>query len=205
MKILSVAILACFSVTTLLAQSTAEGFKSITLKKENGAEIVFSSKARSVTIDVYSSDIKPTDNPGELLIGDKVLTYTLAADNSTPREKTSEGAQKARLLSYMKSRLDYTKHIAKLHYTHAWHEWQYINDKVCLMWSYDVQNQNGTALKQVNLSTCCFDNILNLNTSSVKEDDTDPNKALLVGAAQTLKQNDFKIDFREQYKKLRAK
>jgi hypothetical protein len=205
MKILSVLIPACFSVTTLFAQSTAEGFKSITLKKKNGAEIILSSKAQSITIDVDSQDIKSTDNPEELLIGDKVLTYTFTAGNSASKEKTSEGAQKARLLSYMKSRLDYTKHITKLHYTHAEHDWQYINNKIFLMWSYDVPNQNGLALKQINLSACCFENILNLSISSANEENTDPNKALLISAAQTLKQNDFKIDFREQYKKLRAK
>jgi|SRR5665213_2292351 len=204
MKILSAGIL-LFCVTTLFGQSTTDGFKSIALKRKNGAEIVFSGKARSITIDIDSQDIKPTDKPGELFMGDKILAYTLTADNPAGKEKTSEGAQKTRLLSYMKNQLDYTKRVSKLRYNHAEHAWQFINNKIFLIWSYDVPNPNGPVLKQVNLSACCFDNILNLSTSSVKEEDTDPDKALLISAAQTLKQNDFKIDFREQYKKLRTK
>jgi hypothetical protein len=205
MKILSVVILACFSFTIAFAQSVNDGFKSIVLKTKNGAEIVFSGKTWSITIDIDSRDIKPTDNRGELLIRGQLLRYTLTADNYTSKEKTAENMQKARLLAYMKNQLDYVKHISKIRYTRAEHAWQYINNAIYLMWSYDIQNESGVALKQVNLSTCCFDNILTLNISSVKEEDADPNKALLISAMQTLKQNDFKIDFREQYKKLRAK
>ena len=204
MKILSVTIPACFLVATLFAQST-DRFRSITLRKKKGTEIVFSSKTQSVTIDIDSQEIRATDNPGELAVGDKVLTYTFTASHLASKEKTGEGAQKARLLSYMKGQLDDVKHVSKLHYSHAEHEWEYINNKIYLMWSYEVQQANGPALKQINLCTYCFENILNLNSSSVKEDNTDPGRALLISAAQTLKQNDFEIDFREQYKKLRAK
>jgi hypothetical protein len=86
------------------------------------------------------------------------------------------------------------------------YEWMDLNHKRFLLWYYDMPaGKKNSVLKQLNLSTICFAHALNLNNPVTEGDKFEENKALLLKVAQTLKQNDFSLDFDELYKKLNAK
>jgi hypothetical protein len=196
MKVLGAALLLLFFGQRLFAQTSAETFKSIFFKTANGGQIVFSNSAKSITINIESRDIKSTDRPGSIIVGDKMLQYELVAD--TVLHVGTD--QKDNLLAFLKGRLSYAKHQLKQHYTNSGHDWVVINNKTYLVWYYDLPGEYGSLLKQINLSTVCFSHILNLTVFS-----NDGDKTLLTEIAQTLKQNDFKIDFDAQFKALNHK
>jgi hypothetical protein len=200
MKVLSVTVLVLFFGQQLFAQTTAENFQSIFFKKKNGAEIVFSSNTHSITLDIESKEIKSTDRPGSIIVGDKMLQYELVADTTLQKNHNAGTDQKDKLLAFLKNRLSYAKHQLKQHYTNSGHEWQVIDNKTYLLWYYDLPGEYGSLIKQINLSTVCCSHILNLTFFSNADD-----KALLTEIAQTLKQNDFKIDFDKQFKMLQGK
>ena len=105
----------------------------------------------------------------------------------------------------MQYELNYDKNDLKLNYTNLTHDFIVMNDKLYLLWVFNMPAVNTSVLKQINLSTLCFEHVLNLNTPFVKDDNFGDDKGLLLKVAQTLKQNDFKIDFNELYKKLNPK
>ncbi|HWZ14809.1 MAG TPA: hypothetical protein VNW95_06180 [Mucilaginibacter sp.] len=193
MKILGVAILFLFFGQELFAQTSAENFRSIFFKKRNGGQIVFSGNIHSFTIDIDSTEIKSTDRPGSIIVGNKMLQYELVAD--TVLHKSTD--PKEHLTAFLKGRLSYAKHQLKQHYTNSGHDWLVINNKTWLVWYYDLPGEYGSLIKQINLSTVCFSHILNLSLFSNTDD-----KASLTEIAQTLKQNDFTINFDKQFKAL---
>lgn len=196
MKVLSAAVLFLFFSQQLFGQTSAENFRSIFFKKKNGGQIVFSCNIHSITVDIDSAEIKSTDRPGSIIVGNKMLQYELVAD--TVLHKGTD--LKDNLLAFLKGRLSYAKHQLKQHYTNSGHSWLVINNKTWLVWYYDLPGEYGSLIKQINLSTVCFSHILNLSLFSNTADRT-----LLTEIAQTLKQNDFKIDFDKQYKTLQGK
>jgi hypothetical protein len=196
MKGLCVAVLVLFFCQELFGQTSAENFRSIFFKKKNGGEIVFSGNTHSITIDIDSAEIKSTDRPGSIIVDNKMLQYELVADTVL-----HAGIDwKDNLLAFLKGRLSYAKHQLKQHYTNSGHNWLVINNKTYLVWYYDLPGEYGSLVKQINLSTVCFSHVLTLTIFSNSDD-----KALLTEIAETLKQNDFKIDFDAQFKTLNHK
>jgi len=195
----------------VFAQSP-EKFESALMEMKGGAEVVYSSEKHSFTLDIISDKIEPLNKPGYVLVDNKTLQFVLipnAALNNSP----DTVLQKSQLQAYTKYELDYIKNELKLNYQNLHYEWLFINNKVFLLWYYDMPPaktnaapKNGNTItvaeKQINLSSMCFGEVLNLNTPFLHSDSFDDDKALLVKVAQTLKQNDFKIDFNELYKKL---
>jgi hypothetical protein len=193
------------SVTKLCAQTTPEKFESALMEMKGGAEVVYSGDKHSFTLDLISDKIKPLEQPGYVDINNNVLQFVLIP-NSQAKEDADTAVEKSELSGYAKYELDYVKNEVKLDYQNLHYEWLTINNKVFLLWYYDMPekmaSKKNAIQKQVNLSTVCFHNVLNLNTPVEKEHKFEDSKALLVKVAKTLKQNDFKIDFNELYKKL---
>jgi len=175
------------------------------LKKAGGAEIVYSSNEHSFTLNIVSNDIKPTDNPGYLSVNNKALQYDLADNDAQGKDESSKSEQKNLLIGYMKYKWDNIKNHLKLNVTGLAHNWVVINNKIHLLWYYNMPGNNNPVIKQINLSTLCFGHVLNLNTSCKKDDNPDDDKELLLTIAQTLKQNNFKTDFAARYKELKGK
>lgn len=196
MKVLGVVVLFLFFGQELFAQTSAENFRSIFFKKRNGGQIVFSGNSHSLTIDIDSTEIRSTDRPGSIIVGNKMLQYELVAD--TMLYKSTD--PKDHLTTFLKARLSYAKHQLKQHYTNSGHDWLVINNKTWLVWYYNLPGEYGSLIRQINLSTACFSHILNLTVFSNVDD-----KAMLTQIAQTLKQNDFKIDFDARFKELSRK
>jgi hypothetical protein len=200
MKILNVVLFILFFGQELFAQRSTENFQSIFLTKTSGAEIVFSSNTHSITLDIDSKEINSTDRPGSIIVDNKVLQYELVADTALQKNQNTGTDEKDKLLAFLKGRLSYAKHRLRQHYTHTGHDWQVINNKTYLLWYYDLPGEYHSLLKQINLSTVCFSQVLTLTVFSNAGD-----KTLLTEIAQTLKQNDFKIDFDARFKALNHK
>jgi len=212
MKSSTLVALALLSTIKLFAQSQPEDFKSALMEMKGGAEVVYSSDKHSFTLDIISNSIKPLDKPGYVNVDNKILQFVLIP-NSALKDSPDTAAQMAQLRGYSKYELDYIKNDLKLDYKNLKYEWLTINSKVFLLWYYDMPpdktkvtpkagNTISAAEKQINLSSMCFGEVLNLNTPFLNGDSFDEDKGLLLKVAQTLRQNDFKIDFNELYKKL---
>jgi hypothetical protein len=200
MKALIIAVLGLFFGSEVSGQTPAENFQSIFFKKKNGGEIVFSANAHSMTLDIDGKEIKSTDRPGSIIVGNEMLQYELVADTVVQKKHNAATDEKNELLAFLKTRLSYAKHQVKQHYTNSGHEWQVINNKTWLLWYYDLPGEYGSVVKQINLTTVCFSHVLNLTVYSNADD-----KAVLFAIAQTLKQNNFKIDFDAEFKTLHGK
>jgi len=205
MKFLSLISLLVLLSSKLFAQSANEKFEDELMEEKGGAKIVYSSDTHSFTFDVISNKIKPQQT-GYLLVDKKILQYVFIGNNALQQNEITEEQQKTQLLAYMQYELDYIKNDLKLNYTNLVHDWVVINNKIYLSWYYDMPEnkkaKKGAVLKQCNLSTLCFAHVLNLNTPFEKDDSLDADKEFLTKIAQTLKLNDFKIDFGDLYKEL---
>ncbi len=191
--------------TSLFAQSAAESFESALIPKKGGAVVVYSGDSHSFTVDIISDDIKPLDHPGMVIVDNKTLQFVCIGYKVVKENGTAEEIQKTQLLTYMQYELDYVKNDVNMDYTDLHKYWVVINDKIFLLWYYNMPADNKSVLKQINLSTLCFTHVLNLNTPFVNGDNFDDDKGLLLKVAQTLKQNNFKISFDDLYKKLNPK
>ncbi len=200
MKRLIVVVLILFAGRQLLAQEPAEDFRSVVLKKKDGAEIVFSGNSHSITLEIESKEIKSTDRKDLIIIDSKVLQYELFADTALQKRQNIQSNQQEKLLAFMKGQLSYAKHKLKQHYTNSGHDWRVINNTNCLLWYYDLPGEHGSVLKQINLSVVCFSRILTLTVFSNVDDE-----ALLTEIEKTLKLNDFKIDFNARLKSINGK
>ena len=109
----------------------------------------------------------------------------------------------------MQYELEYAKNELKVDYTDLKFDWITINNKIYLLWYYDMpvgkKIKKGTVLKQINLSTLCFEHALNLNTPFEQQDSLETDKNFLLKVARTLKQNDFEINFDALYNELQKK
>lgn len=188
-----------------LAQNPAENFESALIPKMNRAEVAYSSDKHSFTLDIISNNVKPQDIPGLVLVDNKVLQFVFIPDVIAQSTDTSELLQKEFLLAYMNYETDYVKNNAKIAYTNLAHQWLTIGGKLFLLWYYDMPPECKTVKRQINLSSMCFRHPLNLNTPQTPEDIFDDSEQLLVKVSQTLKLNDFKLDFDALYKQLNPK
>lgn len=205
MKISALLVLFGLSVFNAFAQAPAEDFKSALMETSGGAMVVYSSNKHSFTFDIVSGNIKPLEQPGYVLVDNKTLQFVIVL-NSDFQESADTSLQKKQMLGYMKYELDYIKNDLKMNYHNLKYEWITLNNKIFLLWSYDMpedmaKRKNATQ-KQINLSSICFTHAFNLNTPVLRGDNFDEDKGLLLKVAQTYKQNNYKIDFNELYEKL---
>lgn len=207
MKFLSLFLLLLFS-NKLFAQSSEEKFKSALMEKKDGAVVVYSSNRHSFTLDIISDNIKPLQ-PGYVSVNNKILQFVFVGNDALRQTENTEEQQKTQLLGYMQYELDYIKNELKIDYSGLTHDWVIINNKIYLLWYYDMpvgkEVEKGAILKQFNLSTLCFEHVLNLNTPFEQRDSLEADKNFLVKVAQTLKQNDFEIDFNALYNELQKR
>jgi hypothetical protein len=176
------------------------------MEKKGGAAVIYSSDKHSFTLDIISDNIKPLQQPGYVSVDNKILQFVFSVNDSFKQTANTEEEQKTRLLGYMQYELEYAKNELKVNYTELKFDWITINNKLYLLWYYDMpvgkKIKKGTVLKQINLSTLCFEHALNLNTPFEQQDSLETDKNFLLKVARTLKQNDFEIDFDALYNEL---
>ncbi|HWD89377.1 MAG TPA: hypothetical protein VG367_14700 [Mucilaginibacter sp.] len=187
------------------AQSSTEDFKKALMKTKDGAEIAYTSNKHSFTFNIVADSIKPLQNPGYLIVNNKVIQYILIGNSALLASDSTQEKQKQQLLGYMQYELEYIRGELKIDYQNLHNEWLDLNGKTFLLWYYDMppnSDKKANVTKQINLSTMCFTHVLNMNTPFEMNDDLEKDKHMLTAIAETLKMNNFTIDFNELYKKL---
>jgi hypothetical protein len=85
----------------LFAQDSVEHFKSALMPKKDGAEVVYSGDLHSLTLDVISDNVKPSDQPGYITVDKKILQFVFIPNDALKTDDTTEATGKKLLLSYM--------------------------------------------------------------------------------------------------------
>ncbi|UOE46922.1 hypothetical protein MTO98_21185 [Mucilaginibacter sp. SMC90] len=199
-KILVIAfLLFCFSA---LNAQMAEKFTPALMEAKFGAKQVYNSDSRSFTLDIVTKDIKPMSSPNLVQVDKHLVQFVLISNSAFSQTDTSSARQHAELQGYMQYELDYITGEAKLKISDIEKNFITLNGKLFLLWYYKMPADNNSVLQQINLSTLCFGQALNLNSPVTKGETLEENKDLLIKIAQTLKMNNFKIDLNALYKEL---
>ncbi|QEC75369.1 hypothetical protein [Mucilaginibacter ginsenosidivorax] len=185
----------------LFAQTT-EKFTPALMETKSGAKVVYTSDRHSITFDVVSKKIVPTDNPNLINVDNKPLQFILIPNSALSTTDTTLARQKAELLGYADYELDYVKKEVKMKISGVTEKWITINNKLFLFWTYNMPPDNKSVLQQLNLSTLCFAHVLNLNNPVTQGETLETNSDLLLNAAKTLRLNNFKVDLEALYKQL---
>lgn len=172
------------------------------MEMKTGAKVVYTNDSHSIIFDVVSKDIKLTQNAGILNVDKKVFQYTLIPNPALSLTDTTLERQKAELLGYIEYEVSYMKNELKLDVSNITKKWVTINNKLFLFWAYDMPPDNKSVLQQINLSTLCFANVLNLNNAVPPGEKAEINAELLSAAAKTLQLSNVKTDLNTLYKKL---
>jgi hypothetical protein len=196
----------CLLIASRVFSQSQENFKSAMMEMKTGAEVIYTSDAHSFTFEIISDHIKPTEQPSFVIVDKKSLQFVCIPSGAGAKIATTDEDKKVQLLGYMQYELDYLKKDLKIEYANLKYDWITNNGVISLLWYYDMPEQmaakkNGVQ-KQINMSTLCFSHVLNLSVPFLKDDSFNDDKGLLLKVTATLKQNDFKMDFNEEYKRL---
>jgi len=165
----------------LMFQESAKGHKWV----YNGITHLFS-------IEINEKDIKQVKYPNDISIN-KQLIHTAATpirDTSQNLSKLSISRQKAMLTAYV------TKKAGKLAAQQLKKEWVTVNSKLWLLGSYYPVTKNPvrTKNKKLMVSTICFNQVLELNTTVANEKNLNKAKILLNQLMATLNLSNTPID-----------
>jgi len=188
--------------TSLFAQQNAERFQLAVVPAKFGIKVVYTSNKSAVTLDVVAKDAKPIEHPGVVLVGKQILQFHFTpATQDSLRQSTEQ--QKQLLLNYLKYETDYAKQQLKMEEMVTTTEWLTINNKLYLLWSYNLdKDDQSNVIKQYYLCTLSFNNVLTINTPIIKGDNEEASKALMMQIGRTLMQFDTRIDIDKLYKAL---
>jgi|RhiMetdeSRZDD1v2_1073273.scaffolds.fasta_scaffold135405_2 hypothetical protein len=164
----------------LMFQESAQGYKWV----YNGITHLFS-------IEIYEEDVKQVKYPNDISINKQVIhtAATPIRDTSANLSNLSIIRQKAMLTAYL------TKKAGKLAAQKSKKEWVTVNSKLWLLYSYPViKNSVPTKSRQLIVSTICFNQVLELNTTITNEENLKKAKILLNQLMVTLKLSNTPID-----------
>lgn len=165
----------------LMFQESAHGYKWV----YNGITHLFS-------IEINEEDVKQVKYPNDISINKQVIhtAATPIRDTSANLSKLSIARQKAMLTAYV------FKKAGKLAAQQLKKEWVTVNSKLWLLGSYYPVTKNPvrTKNKQLIVSTICFNQVLELNTTVTNEENLKKAKILLNQLMATLKLSNTPID-----------
>jgi len=203
MIVIAMLLILCFSVK---AQNDipADEFHMGLFKTDKGARLIYTSDIKSMEMEFISDNIEPSENPDAMTI-DYVPFHTElipAQQNfnfdSLPTEKQKEG-----LTRFMNNEIVRLSKNLNQDFEPPVIEWMTLNNKLFLFWSIKSTDTKSEYEKQLFLTTVCFKQVLNLNTSVIRMGGNFENaKALLVKTLKTLKLNNFGIDLKKLYEEL---
>ncbi|HEY4109330.1 hypothetical protein [Puia sp.] len=185
--------------------SQNEAFHIELLPAKKGAVLAFSGKKHSFTVHIASDSIKTTDVPTYFTIDNQILQIScVAVPNGADLGNYNKDQQKTTLDSYADYELEYFQKELKISIKNLKREWVIIQNRLYLIWQYDVPAQKigklkGEELKQqithqIFLSAIMHDQILDLNTPMFNANDPVKARKLLDDIAGSLKIFDKELD-----------
>ncbi|POY36777.1 hypothetical protein C3K47_10500 [Solitalea longa] len=192
-----------FESTPLTKQNP--DFTRAVLKTESGVLLAYTNAEHSITLKAEGLDIRTI---GETLLmidnkGFDCSTIMYELDKSIPQKSTDP--EKNLLLNYMGWELSYIEDQFKTKVKSS-HEFKTINNKIYLLWSYDVPDlktnndldSNSTKIiKNYNLNSVCFGHLLRCIVPIGSASEVLPTTQFLERIAKTVELHEHPIEFHE--------
>jgi len=165
--------------------------------------IAYAGKGHSFTMDVTAKTAKVSDIPGFVSVDGQIVQATLVPSQPAVDARQFTTAQeKEALTKYMNYELAYYKKKLKQNYTQLETEWITINDKLFLVWYFDMPKDYKLVSRQLYFSTLYQDQVLDLNAPVFKTEQFSHARGVLNRLVNTLKTYDKNLDMEELKKEL---
>jgi hypothetical protein len=195
-----------FSCSGLYAQtSDPQDVHARLLTGKKRSLIAYAGNGHSFTLDIGAHTAKPSDIPGFITIDKQIMQSTLvpvAKSENLDLNALTPAREKTILLDYMNFELKYYRKKLNQHYTNLQTEWVELNNRLFLIWYYDLPADYKVVAKQVYVSTLFYDQVMDLNAPVFKADDWGAARGMLVRLAGSMKTFDKALDLEAMRKKL---
>jgi hypothetical protein len=167
--------------------------------------IAYAGQDHSFTLRVAPT-AKPSDIPGFITVDKQILQSTLVSvDRSIDLHDMTPAREQDILTRYMDFELSYYRKKLHQNYSNLKTEWVTLQNRLFLVWYFDIPKNQKLISRQIYVSTLFFDKIMDLNAPIFHPEDAEKAKALLVGLAGTIKTYDTHLDLAALQKKLNSK
>jgi hypothetical protein len=193
---------ACFGAFGQQTPPAEDVHASLLLGKKRSL-IAYAGQDHSFTLEVKAHTVKLSDVPGFVTIDQQIVQSTLVpVDPSFDLTHNSPAREQEILTRYMNFELAYYK--KKLHqsYSNLQTDWVTLQNKIFLVWYFDMPKNNKLISRQIYVSTLFFDQVMDLNAPVFHAGDSEKAKAILLRLAGTMKTYDKHLDLVALGKKL---
>lgn len=176
------------------AAPTEEARASLVAGKKRSM-IVYAGKDQSFTMDVNARTAKASDIPGFITIDGQIVQATLVpAKSSVDARQMTTAQEKETLTKYMNYELGYYKKKLKQNYSQLQTEWITINDRLFLIWYFDMPKDYKLVSRQLYFSTLFNNQVLDLNAPVFKTEQFSHARGILNKLVNSLKTYDKFLD-----------
>lgn len=196
----------CLILTLLAVQATScysqtEAFHIQLLQAKKGGLLAFSGKKHSFTLNIARDSIRTTDAPNYFTVDNQIFQVScVPVPNDADLSSYNKDQQKTTLDSYADYELEYFQKELKMTVKNLKKEWVVINDRLFLLWQYDVtpkiapKDLTEQVTHQIFMSAIFHDQILDLNTALIRTNSTQSARQLLYDVAGSLKTYEKQLD-----------
>jgi len=196
-------ILILFLIFTSISIFSQSEYNSALIPTKDGAILAFSDSLKSFTLEIKSDKIEPVDQRNFVLIDNWVFqAYNMNFSNPNNLDFAIEKNIKSALSQYIMYEVDYFKKELNYECDSLTFNWGNISNNYFYFWYYNTPDTLETLKKQLYLTTICHNQILNMNIPLEKGTKFSDGKKFLFKIAETLKTNDYPVDFNELYEEL---
>jgi hypothetical protein len=181
----------------------AEDVHASLLAGKKRSLVAYAGKDHSFTLDVPFRTSKPSDVPGFVTIDKQIVQTTIVpVDRSINISGLTPAREQEILTKYMNYELGYYKKKLRQDYSHLQTEWVTLQNRLYLVWYFDMPKNYKLVSQQVYLSTLFFDQVIDLNAPVFQGNDFGKAKGILLRMAATMKTYDTHLDLAALEKKL---
>ncbi|HUB61939.1 MAG TPA: hypothetical protein VL978_14595 [Puia sp.] len=164
--------------------------------------VAYAGEGHSFTLEVAPT-AKPSDVPGFITVNKQIFQSTLVPiDKSIKLSNLTPAREQDILTGYMNFELSYYKKKLHENYSNLTTQWVTLQNRIFLVWYFDVPPDQKLISRQIYVSTIFFDRIMDLNAPVFHPEDAGKAKALLLRLAGTIKTYDSRLDLAALQKKI---
>jgi hypothetical protein len=172
------------------------------IKKPNGGLIGFSGPTQSFSIELEAKELRPTSDPSYYNVDGKFLqATTVQVPPNFDWQNATPGSERGILNGYVAYEISYFEKDLKLTITDPAIDFETINKKLFVKWSFVAQPQTqvGTNVtppkRHIYYSTVCFDRVLSLSSVIIPNENVKAPESMLKAITKTLKLYDNVVKF----------
>jgi hypothetical protein len=165
--------------------------------------IAYAGKDHSFTLETPARTSKPSDVPGFVSIDKQIVQTTIVpVDRSINTTSLTPAREQEILTKYMNYELGYYKRRLRQDYSHVQTEWVTLQNRLYLVWYFDMPKNYKLVSRQIYMSTLFYDQVIDLNAPVFQGNDFGKAKGILLRLAATIKTYDKHLDLAALEKKL---